>query len=114
MSGHPLILIMPKIVLITGASRGLGYALLQQMLQADGMTIVAISRNWDKCAALKDLQRMSSWNLDCPIHMYKALNGNQVFTVVGDFSDDSVHKTTVQILTDQLAGQLDTLILNAA
>ncbi|RSL86405.1 hypothetical protein CEP52_015822 [Fusarium oligoseptatum] len=48
---------LPKTYLITGANRGIGRALVSELLRRDGITVVATARDVSKASSLNDLPK---------------------------------------------------------
>ena len=90
------------VVLVTGASRGIGLSTVQYLLQS-GLSsasipksnVITLSRSLP--SALSDLQKKNSDNLEC---------------VQGDVLDESVHEKVVKRAVERW-GRLDAVVLNA-
>lgn len=85
---------MPKTVLLTGASRGLGLATLEILL-AQPANVVAVSRSLPP--ALEALQKQ---------------HANSLVVIQGDVADRSVSESAVEQAISKF-GSLDGIILNA-
>ncbi len=86
-----------KIALVTGSSRGLGYATAQQ-LSKEGAIVAVNSRSQE--------------HADEAAHKIQAETGARVIGLAGDVSDAEVPEKLVQAVVDTLGG-LDILITNA-
>jgi 3-oxoacyl-[acyl-carrier protein] reductase len=86
-----------KVALVTGASRGLGYATARQLL-LEGARVVINSRSIDK--------------LEKAGETLKKETGGEVFMLDGDMADPAVPEILVKKTGDKLGG-LDLLFTNA-
>lgn len=88
-----------KVALITGSSRGLGFATAQELL-SEGAKVVICSRNQDHLGeALSKLKSI-------------AVDGNSIFGTITDVSNESQIQSLINQAIDHF-GQLDILITNA-
>lgn len=87
----------PKIAVITGSHKGLGYAIAQQLAQKEGIRVVLTSRK--ESDGLAAQQQLASQNLQVNYH---ALDVTR---------DDSVQQFTVWL--QQTYGRVDILVNNA-
>jgi 3-oxoacyl-[acyl-carrier protein] reductase len=86
-----------RVALVTGASRGLGYATAHQLL-LEGTRVVINSRSPEK--------------LDLAVERLKKETGGRVFAVAGDMSDPAVPGMLVEKTLEHF-GLLDLLITNS-
>jgi 3-oxoacyl-[acyl-carrier protein] reductase len=86
-----------KVALVTGASRGLGYATAHQLL-LDGARVVINSRSQEKLEQAADKLRIDT--------------GGDVFTLAGDMADPAVPEMLVAKTVEHFGG-LDLLLTNA-
>src|SRR5262249_5595914 len=96
MADIPLFSLDGRVALVTGASRGLGFAMAEALAEA-GATVVLNSRNADtlEAAAAKLRER-----------------GFKIETAVFDVTEQTVSRAVVEAIVGQL-GSLDILIANA-
>lgn len=91
---------MSPVIIITGASKGIGKAATLEALEKFDAKVVAIARS----SALLD---------ELHAHVEKTLNkGHQLELVVGDVTDEKVVHKAVNIAVDKW-GRLDSVIANA-
>ncbi|KAG6991025.1 sterol 24-C-methyltransferase [Physcia stellaris] len=83
---------MPKTIIVTGASKGIGLAVAQYLIEASN-NVVVLARSG---AALQEL---------------KAKHPTQVQAVAADLSDPAVAQSTVEATLEEF-GQIDALVLN--
>ncbi|KAG7193106.1 uncharacterized protein KQ657_001223 [Scheffersomyces spartinae] len=86
---------MTNVILLTGASRGIGAAIARKVLADASVRLVAIARSSDGLQQLVD-----------------QYGTERVGVVVGDISEPMVYQKAVKTAIDQF-GQLDVLVLNA-
>lgn len=90
----------PPVIIITGASKGIGKAATLHALEKFDAKVVAIARSSE---LLHELHA----------HVEKTLNkGSQLELVVGDVTDEKVIHKAVNIAVDKW-GHLDSVIANA-
>lgn len=86
---------MTKVVLLTGASRGIGAAIAHKVLADKRVRLVAVARSLDKLAPL--------------VEQY---GSDRVAIVAGDVTETAVSEMAVQTAISHF-GQLDVVVLNA-
>jgi NAD(P)-dependent dehydrogenase (short-subunit alcohol dehydrogenase family) len=87
-------------IIVTGASRGIGFEIVRSLAGIPGMKILALARN------IKDLRKLKSSCASLP-------SGNDVSILAGDLSYTDKLQTEVIPVIRNMFGKLDILINNA-
>src|SRR5258705_8369481 len=96
MAGMPLISLDGRVALVTGASRGLGFAMAEALAEA-GATVVLNSRHAD--------------TLEGAAHKLRH-RGFSIETAAFDVTDQAVSRAALETIISQM-GRLDIMIANA-
>lgn len=88
-----------KVVLITGASRGLGFGLVQKYLALPGVQVVATARDPANAKALQELTKSHS--------------ASQLVVVPLDVSAEEAYPAALRLLEERGVRHVDVLIANA-